>query len=54
MKHDSSCKYKAFGPLEPMHGNQSYVKFEQIEGFRILLPRLVHRSGRPGVENVEN
>jgi hypothetical protein len=37
-----------------MHGNESYVKFEQIEGFRILLPRVVHRTALLAVENVEN
>jgi hypothetical protein len=37
-----------------MHGNESYVKFEQIAGIALFLPRLVHRSALLGVENVEN
>jgi hypothetical protein len=37
-----------------MHGNESYVKFEQIAGFGVLLPRVVHRMALLVVENVEN
>jgi hypothetical protein len=37
-----------------MHGNESYVKFEQIAGIAFFLPRFVHRRPRLAVENVEN